>query len=79
MHDAKFLKHIAKPCLAKLVRLSLLLPLLAVVFSTATGFSQALSWATAERDTTTPMGGESQRPTRCGCRCLERLSLGRVP
>jgi hypothetical protein len=32
------------------------------VFSSAAGFSQALSWATAERDTTTPIGGESQRP-----------------
>lgn len=40
-----------------------LLALLALfAFSTASGFSQALSWATAERDTTTPIGGESQRP-----------------
>ncbi len=48
---------------AKLLRGSILLPLLAATaFSAATGFSQTLSWSTPERDTTTPMGGESGRP-----------------
>ncbi|MGO8758124.1 MAG: hypothetical protein ACLQG3_08370 [Terracidiphilus sp.] len=40
-----------------------MLPLLAAfVFSASAGFSQTLTWSTPERDTTTPMGGESGRP-----------------
>jgi hypothetical protein len=62
MRYSSFLETPLPRSLNALLRGSILLPLLALTLFSTAGFSQALSWATAERDTTTPIGGESQRP-----------------
>jgi hypothetical protein len=62
MCEARFLKHGTKSFIYKRLRGSIIFPLLALfICSTVTGFSQILNWATAVRDSGTPIGGESGR------------------
>jgi|ERR1700677_4647559 hypothetical protein len=62
MRDLKSFETSRPNPLARTLRWSVLLPLLAfLAFSTASGSSQTLTWAAGVRDSTTPIGGQSQR------------------
>lgn len=62
MHNTKFLKHVTER-LYQHLHGTIIFPLLAlIIYSAGMGFSQTLSWATAVRDSSTPVGGQSQRP-----------------